>query len=57
LRALTGKRAPRRHGDGMWPRCNTAVLVAQGLGAVNTSSRASHDIACAAVLRHMVTDA
>ena len=55
--ALTGKLAARRHGEGVRPRCNTGALAAQGLGAVSTSSRASHDIACAAVLPHIVTDA
>ena len=55
--ALTGKLAARRHGEGVRPRCNTGALAAQGLGAVSTSSRASHVIACAAVLPHIVTDA
>ena len=55
--ALIGKLAVRRHGGGVRSRCNTGALAAQGLGAVSTSSRASHDIACAAVLPHIVTDA
>lgn len=55
--ALTGQLAVHRHGDGVWPRSATGPLAAQSLGAVSTSSRASHDIACAAVLPHIVTDA
>lgn len=54
---LTGKLAVHRHGEGVRPCCNTGALAAQGLGAVSTSSRASHDIACPAVLPHIVTDA
>ena len=55
--ALAGKLAVRRHRKGMWPRGNTGALATQGLGAVSTSSRASHDIACADVVPHIVTDA